>query len=95
MGGFPGGSVVKNPPANPGDTDSITGLGRSPEGENGNHSCILAWESPWTEDPGGLQSMGLQGVVHGSVTSVQVHRDMGRIWSQADMASSLCHLTSL
>ena len=24
------------------------------------HSCILAWEIPWTEDPGGLQSMGLQ-----------------------------------
>ena len=35
-GGFPGGSVVKNPPANPGDTDSISGLGRSPEAENGN-----------------------------------------------------------
>ena len=27
---FPGGSVVKNPPANAGDTDSIPGLGRSP-----------------------------------------------------------------
>ena len=24
------------------------------------HSIILAWEIPWTEDPGGLQSMGLQ-----------------------------------
>ena len=24
------------------------------------HSSILAWEIPWTEDPGGLQSMGLQ-----------------------------------
>ena len=24
------------------------------------HSSTLAWESPWTEDPGGLQSMGLQ-----------------------------------
>ena len=24
------------------------------------HSCILAWEIPWTEDPGGLQSMGSQ-----------------------------------
>ena len=28
------------------------------------HSCILAWEIPWTEEPGGLQSMGLQGVGH-------------------------------
>ena len=26
------------------------------------HSCILAWEIPWTEDPGGLQSMGSQRV---------------------------------
>ena len=28
------------------------------------HSSILAWEIPWTEDPGGLQSMGLQRVGH-------------------------------
>ena len=37
--GFPGGSVVKNPPANAGDTGdvgSIPGLGRSPKGGNGN-----------------------------------------------------------
>ena len=29
-----------------------------------NRSSILAWETPWTEEPGGLQSMGLQGVKH-------------------------------
>ena len=37
--GFPGGTVVKNPPANAGDTGdtgSIPGLGRSPEGGHGN-----------------------------------------------------------
>ena len=28
------------------------------------HSSILAWRIPWTEEPGGLQSMGLQRVVH-------------------------------
>ena len=28
------------------------------------HSSILAWRIPWTEDPGGLQSMGLQKVRH-------------------------------
>ena len=28
------------------------------------HSSILAWEIPWTEPPGGLQSVGLQGVGH-------------------------------
>ena len=41
--GFPGGSVVKNPPANAGDEDLIPGLGRSPGGGNGNplqYSCL-------------------------------------------------------
>ena len=43
FGGFPGGSVVKNPPANPGDTGSIPGSGRSPGAGNGNPfpcSCL-------------------------------------------------------
>ena len=30
--------------------------------ETAAHSSVLAWRSPWTEEPGGLQSMGLQGV---------------------------------
>ena len=41
--GFPGGSVVKNPPAHAGDAGSIPGLGRCPGGGNGNplqHSCL-------------------------------------------------------
>ena len=58
--GFPDSSVVKNPPANAGDMGSIPELGRSPGEGNGNPSSILAWEIPWTEEPGGLQSMGLQ-----------------------------------
>ena len=28
------------------------------------HSSILAWKIPWTEEPGGLQSLGSQGVEH-------------------------------
>ena len=32
--------------------------------EMATHSSILAWETPWTEEPGGLQSMGLQKVGH-------------------------------
>ena len=61
--GFPGGAVVKKPPGNArdsGDTGLIPGLGRSPGEGNGYLSSILAWEIPWTEEPGGLQSMGLQ-----------------------------------
>ena len=51
---FPGGAVVKNPPANAGDQGSIPGLGRSPEEGVAPHSSILAWRIPWTEEPGGL-----------------------------------------
>ena len=44
--GFPGGSVVKNPPANAGDMGSTLRLGGSPGEGNGNHSSILAWKIP-------------------------------------------------
>ena len=53
--GFPGGSVVKNLPANAGDACSVSGSGRSPGERKGNQLSILAWEIP--EEPGGLQSM--------------------------------------
>ena len=42
------------------DTGSILGSGRSPGEGNGNPLSILAWGIPWTEKPGGLQSMGSQ-----------------------------------
>ena len=41
------------------------------EKETATHSSILAWEIPWTEEPGGLQSMGLQRVGHDWVTKQQ------------------------
>ena len=50
--GRPRGSVVKNPPANAGDTGLLPGSGRSPGEGNSNHSSIPAWEIPWTEEPG-------------------------------------------
>ena len=59
--GLPGGLVGKNLPASAGDArviGLIPGLGRSPGGGNGNG--ILAWEIPWTGEPGGLQSLGSQ-----------------------------------
>ena len=34
------------------------------EKEMATHSSILAWRIPWTEEPGGLQSVGLLGVEH-------------------------------
>ena len=44
----------------------VQSLGREdPLGEEmATHSSILAWRIPWTEKPGGLQSMGLQRVGH-------------------------------
>ena len=72
---FLGGSVVKNPPANSRDDpemQSIPGLRRSPGGGNGNpFQYYLTWEIPWTEEPGGLQSMGLQRVGHDWATKQQ------------------------
>ena len=40
--------------------DLIPGLGRSPDEGMATHSSILAWSTPWTEEPGRLQSMGSQ-----------------------------------
>ena len=58
--GFPGGSMVKNLPANKRDTDLIPGSGRSPGEENGNPLQFSCWGSPWTEKPGRQQAMGVQ-----------------------------------
>ena len=49
--GFPGGSVVQNPPANA-DVDLIPGWKDPLEKEMATHSSILAWKIPRTEDPG-------------------------------------------
>ena len=46
MRGFPGGSAVKNPPANAGDTGSIPGSGGSPGGGNGNPLQCSCLENP-------------------------------------------------
>ena len=59
--------VVKNLPANARDVRDaglILGLGRSPGGRHGNPLSILAWRIPWTQEPGGLWSMGSQRVGH-------------------------------
>ena len=59
--------VAKNPPVNAGDirnVGSIPGLEDPLEEGMATHSSILAWRSPWTEESGGLQSMGSQRVGH-------------------------------
>ena len=59
--------MVKNPPANardPRDGGSILGSGSPLEEGMATHSVILAQRIPWTEEPGGLQSTGLQRVRH-------------------------------
>ena len=58
-----GDTVVKNLPAKAEgarDVGLIPGSGRSLEKEMATHSSTLAWKIPWTEEPGRLQSMGLQ-----------------------------------
>ena len=52
--------LVKNPPVMQ-DTKILSLGWEDPlEKEMSTHSCILAWETLWTEEPGGLQSMGSQ-----------------------------------
>ena len=57
--GFPGGTVVKNPPATQ-QTQEIwfPSLGREDirENETATHSSILAWKIPWREEPGSLEA---------------------------------------
>ena len=63
--------VVKNPPANAGDTrdtNSTPGQEDPLEKWTTTHSSILACKIPWTEKPGGLQSMGLQRIGHNWAT---------------------------
>ena len=50
--GFPCSLVVKNLPPNAGDSGSILGREDPLEKEMATHSSILAWEIPWTEEPG-------------------------------------------
>ena len=70
--GFPGGSVVKNSPANSGNA-GVWALGwEDPlEEEMATHSNFLAGKIPRTEEPGGLQSTGSQRVQHEWATEHQ------------------------
>ena len=64
--------MVKNPPAM--QETQVQSLGQEDPPEKGmaTQSSILAWRIPWTEEPGGLQSMGLQRVGHDWATNTHI-----------------------
>ena len=67
--GFPGGSDSKESTCNKRDPGSIPGPERSPGEGMAIHFSILAWRIPRTEEPSGLQSMGLQRIGHNGATN--------------------------
>ena len=94
---FSGGSVSKNPPATQ-ETQA-----RSPaqedllEKEMATHSSVLVLEIPWTEEPGGLQSMGSQRIGHNWATDTFIHfhyteNRHGWIGSHFKMERKIIHL---
>ena len=66
--------MVKNLPAKQGIWVGSLGWEDPLEKEMATHSSILAWGIPWTEEPGGLQSRGLQRVGHNLVTKSQTQK---------------------
>ena len=64
FGGFPGGSDSKSSACSVGDPGLTLGWEDPLEEGMATHSSTLAWKIPWTEEPGGLQSMGSQRVGH-------------------------------
>ena len=73
--------MVKDLPTNTGDAGEaglIPGSGRLLEEERATHSSICAWKTPWTEEPGRLQSMGLQShtLRNGLFPAISVNKDV-------------------
>ena len=77
--GLPCSSNGKESACNVGDQGSIPGLGRSSGEGNAGHSSTLAWRIPGTEEPGGLQSVGLQRVRHDWVTNTWMYTSSHRV----------------
>ena len=69
--GLPGSSTVKNLPAKQKTWVRSLGWEDPLEKEMATHSSILAWEIPWMEEPGGLQSTASQRVRHDLATKQQ------------------------
>ena len=73
----------------------IPGLGRSPGGGQATHSSTLAWRIPWTGEPGGLQSMGLQRVGHDKVTAAAAYCILLLPESEASLGTLFKNLESM
>ena len=69
--------MVMNPPAMWETCVRSLGWEDPLEEDMATHSSILAWEIPWTEEPGGLQSMGSQGVGQGCATERDLRGNNG------------------
>ena len=63
------------------------------EKEIATHSSILAWEIPWTEKPGRVQSMGSQRVGHDLVTK-HTHTQNSIFWGNCLVSNSVAYLLS-
>ena len=68
ISGFPGGSDGKESASNVGDSGLSPGWDDPLEKEMATHASILAWEIPWTEESGWLQSMGSRRVGYNLAT---------------------------
>ena len=64
MAGFPGGSDGKESACNEEDLVQSLGCEDPLKKRMAMHANVLAWSIPWREEPGGLQSVGLQRVKH-------------------------------
>ena len=70
---------VKHLPGNEEYLGSVPGSGRSLEMEMAMHSSTLAWKMPWTDEPGRLQSMGSQRVLHDWATSLYLDSQIEKL----------------
>ena len=59
------------------------------------HSSILAWEIPWTEEPGGLQSMGSQGLQHNLAIKQQQQHNTGGILKKCKLFINSFNILSI
>ena len=62
------------------------------EKEMATHPSVLAWRIPWTEEPGGLQSMGLQRVGHDWATSLTHSLKEIEVCSKLDLVRTWAHI---